>query len=95
MPSRLDAKLIEFQEEIWQGQEFAAVKCVKRVKYEKPYTFRKRGNEEQVTFNTMVNKSLAQAKSDLAFITAGPTAIIALRRVKEAIQQGRCLLDEQ
>ena len=37
----------------------------------------------------------ANAECDLASVTAGPTATTALRRVKEAIQQGRRLLDER
>ena len=93
--SRLDAKLAEFQKEILQGQEVAAAKAVKRARYEKPYTYRRRGNKEQATFNARVDETLAQAESDLASVTAGPTATTALRRVKEAIQQGRHLLDER
>ena len=93
--SRLDTKLAEFQEEIRQGQEVAAAKAVKRARYEKPFTYRRRGNEEQATFNARVDESLAQAEGDLASVTAGPSATSALRRVKEAIQQGWRLLDER
>ena len=77
--SRLDAKLADFQEEIRQGQEAAATKAVKRARYEKPYTYRRRGNEEQATFNARVDESLAQAENDLASVTAVPATTTALR----------------
>ena len=93
--SRLDAKLAKFEEEVRQGQEDAAAKAPKRAKYEKPYAFKKRGNEEQASFNAKVDESLAQAESDLASVMAGPAATPALRRVKEVIQQGRCLIEER
>ena len=40
--SVVDAKLQQFREEIRRGQEEAAAKAVKRARYEKPYTFRRR-----------------------------------------------------
>ena len=45
-------------------------------------------------FNARVDESLAQAESNLASVMTGPTATTALRRVKEAIQQGQRLLEE-
>ena len=49
--TRMDEKFSEFQVEVRQGQEEAAVKALKRARYEKPYTFKRKGNEEQATFN--------------------------------------------
>ena len=60
--SLVDAKLQQFREEIWQGQEEAATKSLKRARYDKPYVFRKCGNEEHATFNAKVDETLAQAK---------------------------------
>ena len=55
----MDAKLAQFQEEIRQGQEEAASRALKRASYDKPYVFRKRGNEEQASFNAKVDDSWA------------------------------------
>ena len=90
--SVVDEKLQQFREEIRQGQEEAATKAVKRARYEKPYVFRKRGNEEQASFNAKVEEALSQAESDLSSISAPPAAI---QRVKESIQKGRSLLEER
>jgi len=35
----------------WQGQEDAATKAVKKVRHERPYNFKRKGNEEQAGFN--------------------------------------------
>ena len=90
--SVVDEKLQQFREEIRQGQEEAATKAVKRARYEKPYVFRKRGNEEQASFNAKVEEALSQAESDLSTIAAAPAAV---RKVKESIQKGRSLLEER
>ncbi len=42
---------------------------MKRARHEKPYTFNKKGNEEQATFNARVDETLAEAQADLP--TAG------------------------
>ena len=52
----MNAKLTQFQEKTRQGQEKA--EALKGASYEKPYTFRKHGNEEQVNFNTKVDEAL-------------------------------------
>ena len=93
--SVVDAKLQQFRVEIRQGQEEAATKAVKRTRYEKPYTFRKRGNEEQATFNAKVEEALSQAKTDLSSIPIAPATSWAIQRVKESLQKGRSLLDER
>ena len=91
--SWMDDKLVEFRNEIRQGQEDVAAKALKWVRYEKPYVFRKHGNEEQANFNAKVDKALAQAMSDLSAITATPAFTPAVQRVKDAIERGRLSLE--
>ena len=51
---KLDTKFAKFQDEIKQGQEDAAAKALKRVRREKPYAYKRKGNEEQASFNEKV-----------------------------------------
>ena len=95
LQARMDRKLAQFKDEIHQGQEEAASRALKRARYDKPYTFRKRGNEEQANFNAKVDETLAQAESDLSLVERGPTPSAAVQRVKDAIKKGRLLLDER
>ena len=67
-------------------------KALKRDKYERPYSFKKRGNEEQATLNAKVDETFAEAESELSFIPATSVFTPALRRNKEVIQKGRSLL---
>ena len=48
---RMDEKLAQFQAKVRLGQEEAAAKAVKKARYEKPYTFRRKVNEAQAHFN--------------------------------------------
>ena len=48
--TRMEERFEEFRTEVRQGQEDAAAKALKRAKYEKPYTYQRKGNEEQATF---------------------------------------------
>ena len=91
----MDAKLTQFQEEIRQGQEEAVSRALKRARYDKPYVFRKRGNEEQASFNAKVDQTLVQAESDVSVVERNPTSTSAVQRVKEAIQKSRLLLEER
>ena len=52
----VDLKLSQYQEEVWQGQEEVAVKALKRSEYERLYSFKKRSNREQATFNSKVDE---------------------------------------
>ena len=58
---RMDEKLPQFQVEVRLGQEEAAAKVVKKARYEKPYTFRRKANEAPAHFNARVDEALAQA----------------------------------
>ena len=91
----VNSKLAQFQEEVWQGQEEAAAKALKSAKYERPYSFKKRGNEEQVTFNAKMDETLTEAKSELSSFSAASVFTPAVRRIKEVIQNVRSLLEEQ
>ena len=91
--TRMDEKFSEFQIEVRQGQEEAAAKALKRARYEKPYTFTRKGNEEQATFNAKLDATVADAESELT--EAGPAAAPALQRATEAIKKGRKMIAER
>lgn len=93
--TRMDEKLEQFQDEIRHGQEEAASRALKRARYDKPYTFRKRGNEEQANFNAKVDEAFAQAESDLSAVEHSSSSTGAVQRIKEAIKKGRSLLEER
>ena len=67
---QMDEKLLRFQEEVQQGQEDTAAKALKQVKYDRPYSFRQKGNEAHVLFNAKVNVSLAQARPRATSLTS-------------------------
>ena len=58
--ARMEEKFAEFKSKMQQGEEDAAVK---RARYEKPYSFKRKGNEEQATFNSKIDESIAEAKA--------------------------------
>ena len=97
--SRMDEKLAQFQEEIRQGQEDAASRALKWARYDKPYVFKKRGNEEQASFNAKVDEALVQAESDLSVVehtlASTSTLTAAIQHIKKAIQKGHSLLEER
>ncbi len=82
--------------EVRLGEEDIASKAVKKARYEKPYTHRWKGNEEQASFNAHVVETLADAESDLALAAAGPTTTTtpALQRVKESRKKRLSLMAE-
>ena len=92
---RLEEQLAQFQAEMREGQEEAAAKALKRARYEKPYSFKKKGNEAQALFNAKLDETLAQAETDAAAVVTGPPSAPALQRVIEGLQKGRALIDER
>ena len=80
--TKMDSK---FKAEVRLGQEEATAKALKRVRLERPYTYRRKGNEEQVGFN----KSLLEAQAEIA---SDPSA---LNQAREAIKTGLKLLAER
>ncbi len=95
--TRMDGQFAEFKAEVRQGQEDIASKAVKKARYEKPYTYKRKGNEEQANFNARVDETLADAESDLALAVAGPATATtpALQRVKESLKKGRSLMADR
>ena len=81
----MDAKFTEFQVEIWQGQEDAA-KALKRAKYKKPYTYPKKGNEEQAVINSEVDEAIPKAEEQLAEIA--PPTLPALQKARDSHKNG-------
>ena len=89
--TRTDNQLAEFRAEMRLSQEDAATKALKRVRHERPYAFKRKGNEEQATFNEKVEEVLADAKAELSTVGSAP----ALERAREAIEKGVRLLSER
>ncbi len=87
--TRMGERFTKFQTEVRQGQENIAAKVLKRVRHVKPYTFKRKGNEEQAGFNATVDETLAEAEGEMAAI--GPTTATApaLQRALETIKNGR------
>ena len=88
---RFDAKLTDFREEMRQGQEEAAMKALKRARHEKPYQFKRKGNEELAAFNAQVDEALTEVRLELP----GRSASSVLERAHKAIERGRQLLAER
>ena len=91
--TRMEERFEEFRAEVRQGQEDAAAKALKRAKFEKPYTYKRKGNEEQATFNAKLDEKIAEAEVELA--EAGPSTSPALQRARDVLKQGRQLLAER
>ena len=89
--ARFDAKLTNFREEMKLGQEEAATKALKRARHEKPFQFKRKGNEEQAAFNARVDQALTEAQLELPGRSESP----ALERAHKAIERGRKLLAER
>ena len=70
-------------------------KALKRAWYEKPYSFKKKGNEVQALFNTKLDEALAQAENDDALVVTSSPSPPALQRVIEGLQKGRALIDKR
>ena len=79
-----------------QGQEEAATKALKRAKFDKPYAYRKKGNEEQAVFNSCLDKTVAEAETELAAASPGaPTSATAITEARKCLKKGRQLLAER
>jgi gas vesicle protein len=89
---RFDRRFSEFQAEVRQGQEDAAAKALKRVRRDKPYPFKRKGNEEQATFNDKVDEAMAEAQAEL---TQESGSAPSIQRAHDALATGRKLLAER
>ena len=63
---RFDNKFAEFRAEVRHGQEDATANAVKKVRHEKPYSFKRKGNKEQAGFNEKVEDAIAEAQIHLS-----------------------------
>ena len=86
--NRIDQKFIDFRSEVQRSQEDAAAKALKRVRHEKPYAWRKKGHEEQYSFNSRVKEAIGE---ELA--SSGLTDN-SLEKAAKALEKGRELLGE-
>ncbi len=73
------------------GPGGSATAALKRAKHDKPYSFKKKGNEEQATFNARIDEALAETQSTLAGAGTSP----ALERAQQSLERGRKLLAER
>ena len=85
------AKFAKFQDEVRQGQEDAAAKALERVRREKPYAYKRKGNEEQASFNEKVEDAIVAAQTELE----NPTVTGAVGRAMKSIEEGLALLSER
>ena len=91
--TRMEYRFAEFWDEVWQGQEDAASKALKRAKFEKPYIYRRRGNEEQAIFNSRLDETVAEAETELAAASSStPSSTTAITKARECLQRGRMIL---
>ncbi len=93
--ARMTERFAKFQAEVRQGQEDVPAKALKKAKYDKPYAFKRKGNEEQAKFNAHIDESLAEVDDELAAASASTTAPPALDRAKEALKKGRSIIAER
>ena len=91
--SRMDfaSQLSSFKQEIRQSQDEVASKALKKVKLDKPFTYRRKGNEEQATFNSKVESAVAEAQAELDSIPTSPVVV----RAQEALKRGTKLIEER
>ena len=58
--TRMEERFAEFRAEIRLEQEDAAARALKRARYEKPYEYKRKGNQEQAAFNAKVDEAVAR-----------------------------------
>ena len=78
---KLSSKFVQFRDEIKRGQEDAAEKALKRVRREKPYVYKRKGNEEQANFNEKVEEAIASAQLELE----GPSTSAAIGKASSKV----------
>ena len=64
---------------------------MKHVHVEKPFSFRRKGNEEQAVFNDRVEEAISDAQAKLATVQSTP----AIEKTREALKKGVQLLVER
>ena len=91
--SALQANGGEFRAEIRLGQEDAAAKALKRARYEKPYEYKRRSNQDQVAFNAKVDEAVAEDEHQIE--EAGASTAPVLERAKETLKKGRQFISDR
>ena len=95
--TRMKRRSAEFHDEVRQGQEEAAAKVLKRAKFEMPYSYQKKGNEEQAIFNSRLDGTVAKVETEVA-TAASPSALpsaTTITKALECLKIGRQLLAER
>ena len=87
---KLDEKFAQFRDEVKRGQEDAAEKALKRVRREKPHVYKRKGNEEQASFNEKVEETIVAAQVELEGASSG-----VVGKAKKNLEQGLALLSER
>ena len=95
--TQMEHRFAEFWDEVRKGQEDAASKALKRAKYEKPYIYRRKSNEEQSIFNSCLDETVAEAETELTAASSNTTlsSTTAIARARECLQRGWQLLAER
>ena len=90
---KLDSKLESFGEQMKRSQEEVAVKAVKRAKTgaERPYEFKKKGNEKQAFFNSRVEEKIQEAQAELE----QKVTPAAVEKAKNHLKEGLKLVSER
>ena len=90
LSSSFDAKLAEFKEQLMEEQKMKNDRLTKKLKLEKKFEFRRKGNEIQHVFNEGVKAVVDEAA---AILDKHPAT--GLERAKEALKEGMHLIDER
>ena len=61
----MEERFAEFRAEIRLGQEDAAAKALKLARYEKPYEYKRKSNQDQAAFNAKVDEAVAEAEHQI------------------------------
>ena len=80
----LEAKFEKLRSDVIEGQEQVTERLAKRIKRDRPYVFKKKGNEKQHEFNEQLEEHLQDATDALAEEDDRP----ALKKAKEALKKG-------
>ena len=90
LSSSFDAKLADFKEQLMEEQKMENDRLTKKLKLEKKFEFRRKGNEIQHAFNENVKAVVDEAAAIL-----GKHPATSLERAKEALKEGMHLIDER
>ena len=93
--TQLEQKLAEFKAEVRNGQEKAAASAVHKVRQETPYTFKRKGNQEQFRANQRIDETLIIAETELESVPDTAPSAATIKKARESLAEGRKLLAER